>query len=284
MPTYNYTSATPENITDNTMDVLSNASKNNSNLFGLLKSGNTLSNSAIDTIDTTMENSQAYVNSAINNMSSLASATQNNLDAVSNNLVNQMVVNDVINTEIANTQAEYDTLLENNINKRRLIENNTYYTQRYEAHTELMKTIIIICIPLLLIAILGNKGLLPGNLAYWLGGIGLLIGLGIIGVKIFNLYNRDNFNFNEYTQPFYLVKDQKEIDAGKNYSITAELENEFSQLGKNLEDDLGTCFGSDCCGQGLQYVSAKRKCEIKESQSSALAASQDTATFSDATF
>ena len=267
MPNYILTADTPDNITENTKELVSNTGVTNTNLFGLLKSGNTLSDRAVNNIDTTMENSQAYVNSAINNMSSLASATQNNLDAVSNNLVNQMVVNDVINTEIENTQAEYDTLLQNNINQRRLVENNTYYTQRYEAHTELMKSIIIICVPLLLITILGNKGLLPGNLAYWLGGIGLLVGLGIIGVKVFDLYYRDNFNFNEYTQPFYLAENQKEIDAGKNYSITEEIETDFSQLGKNLEANLDTCFGSACCGQGLEYVAAKRKCEVKESQS-----------------
>ena len=128
-----------------------------------------------------------------------------------------------------------------------------------------MKSIIIICVPLLLITILGNKGILPGNLAYWLGGIGLIVGLGIIGVKVFDLYYRDNFNFNEYTQPFYLVEKQKEIDARKNYNITEEIESEMAQLDKNIEANLGTCFGSDCCGQGLEYIAAKRKCEVKES-------------------
>ena len=76
MRSYNYTPDPPDIISDNTRDVLIHAEKNDSNLFGLLKSGNTLSNSAISNIDTTMENSQAYVNSAIKNMSSIASATQ----------------------------------------------------------------------------------------------------------------------------------------------------------------------------------------------------------------
>jgi hypothetical protein len=263
MVQYNLTSNDTGSLTDDTKTLLQNASENDSNLLSILKTNYNLNDADLNNIEGTLTSSKNYTNSALNNLSNITAASQVNLNAASNNLVNQMVVNDVINTEIGNTQAEYNNLLQNNTNQRRLVENNTYYTQRYEAHTELMKTIIIICIPLLLITLLGNKGLLPGNLAYWLGGIGLLIGLGIVGVKVFDLYYRDNFNFNEYTQPFYSVESQKETDAGKNYGILSELEQDFSQYGKNLEANLDTCFGSSCCGQGLQYVASKRLCEIK---------------------
>ena len=259
---FNLLSNPRERVTNTTEQVLTTAKNNDDKTIALLKGNYDLNDTDIDTLGENLTSTQEFTSNALDNLSSIASSTQNNLDAASNNLVNQMVVNDVINTEIANTQAEYDTLLQNNTNQRRLVENNTYYTQRYEAHTELMKTIIIICIPLLLITILGNKGFLPSNLAYWLGGIGLLVGLGIVGVKVFDLYYRDNFNFNEYTQPFYDHEKQKDIDAGKNYSITSELEQDFSQLGKNLEANLETCFGSSCCSQGMQYNAAKRKCEI----------------------
>jgi hypothetical protein len=263
MPQYNLTPNTPGALINGTKEVLRNADTNDSNLLSILKTNYNLNDSDLTNIEGTLTSSKNYTNSALNNLSNITTASQVNLDAASNNLVNQMVVNDVINTEIHNTQAEYNSLLQNNTNQRRLVENNTYYTQRYEAHTELMKTIIIICIPLLLITLLGNKGLLPGNLAYWLGGIGLLVGLGIVGVKVFDLYYRDNFNFNEYTQPFYSAESQKEVDAGKNYGVVNELAQDFTQLEQNLESNLNTCFGSACCGQGLQYVASKRLCELK---------------------
>lgn len=263
MVQYNFTSNVPGVLTDGTKVVLQNADTNDSNLISILKETYPLNDDDIANIENSLTSSKNYTNSALSNLSNITAASQVNLNAAGNNLVNQMVVNDVINTEIGNTQAEYNNLLQNNTNQRRLVENNTYYTQKYEAHTELMKSIIIICIPLLLITLLGNKGLLPSNLVYWLGGIGLLIGLGIVGYKVFDLYYRDNFNFNEYTQPFYIIEDQKEIDAGKNYGIVNALEEDLSQYGKNLEANLDTCFGSSCCGQGLQYVASKRLCEIK---------------------
>ena len=43
---------------------------------------------------------------------------------------------------------------EENIQKLRMIEINTYYSKRYKAHIELMKLIIIFLIPILILSIL----------------------------------------------------------------------------------------------------------------------------------
>jgi len=262
---YNYAAQTPNQLILDTESLLTDIKGNTSDLFNVFKNNYNLTDSQLDNIENTLKKNESYTNNALKNLTNITTATQNNLDAASNNLVNQTVVNDVLGTEIANTQAEFETLRQNNINQRRLLENNTYYTQRYEAHTDVMKTIIIICIPLLLITILGNKEIIPPNVSYWLGGIGLLIGLGIVGMKVFDLYYRNNFNYNEYDQPFYNPLDQKDIDAGKQYSITQALVQDFSQLGKNLEKNLGTCIGSDCCSQGMVWNQAKRKCELSKS-------------------
>ena len=41
---------------------------------------------------------------------------------------------------------------------------NTYYGKYYNARKQIMVTIVLICLPVLILTILGNMGILPSNL------------------------------------------------------------------------------------------------------------------------
>ena len=133
----------------------------------------------------------------------MASATSqgmnlgNNLRAASNNLVNQIVITDILQNEVQNSELGYEVLKQNNIDKLRMIDINTYFTEKYKAQTDLMKLIIYFAIPLLIITILANKGIISNKLAYIIGGVILILGVILVIMKIYDLNNRNNMNFRE---------------------------------------------------------------------------------------
>lgn len=173
----------------------------------------------------------------------------NNLRAASNNLVNQMMVTDILQDEVKNSEMAYEALKQNNTDKLRMIEINTYYTEKYRAQTDLMKLIIYFAIPLLLLTILANKGIISNNIAYGIGGVILFIGVIMVIMKIYDLNNRDNMNFREINVG-YNEQEIKNAESGEANPL--DLGGEFSGFGqdalKQLEKELGVdCIGEDCC-------------------------------------
>lgn len=174
----------------------------------------------------------------------------NNLRQASNNLVNQIMITDILQDEVNNSERAYEALKQNNIDKLRMIDINTYYTEKYRAQTDLMKLIIYFAIPLLLLTILANKGIISNNIAYGIGGVILLIGVVMVIMKVYDLNNRDNMNFREINVG-YNAQEVKDNERGQS-ADALDLGNEFSEFGedalKKLEKELGVdCIGEDCC-------------------------------------
>ena len=109
-----------------------------------------------------------------------------------------MVITDVLENEVHNAEMAYADLKQNNIDKLRMLDINTYYTEKYKAQTDLMKLIIYFTIPLLILAILNNKRIIGKNLVYILGGIILLVGVICVLMMLYDINNRDPMNFREY--------------------------------------------------------------------------------------
>ena len=85
--------------------------------------------------------------------------------AASKNIVGESTeaVN-ILENELNQTKIRLNLLEDQKYNKLRLVEINTYYGKRYNAYSGLMKTIIIICIPIIILTILANKQILPPKL------------------------------------------------------------------------------------------------------------------------
>ena len=87
-------------------------------------------------------------------------------------------------------------------NAVRLSKINKYYSDKYQAHSQLIKLIISILIPIIILAILKNKGFLPGDAFNALILVVIIIGGILFFKKYKDLISRDNMNYQEYDYSF----------------------------------------------------------------------------------
>jgi len=147
------------------------------------------------------EISQMRIN-MYSNMKDMYSFYQKNV-AASNSLIGQEVsAIDILETELNKSKLRMNLIQDEKNNKLRLVEINTYYGKQYNAHSKLMKTIIFTCIPVIILSVLANKGILPQNLYAFLTGIIIIIGVVFIGLELIDMSNRDNMNWDEYNWYF----------------------------------------------------------------------------------
>ena len=127
---------------------------------------------------------------------------QDNVSHTRDILSDQLAAIAIIETELNDNRKRLNMLNEQKNNKVKLVQINTYYGKYYNAHKQIMVTIFIICLPILILTILGNMGILPNNLYALLIMIIIIIGSISIGYQIIDLSNRDNMNFDEYNWKF----------------------------------------------------------------------------------
>lgn len=157
---------------------------------------------------------------------------------------------DFIAKEKARAAANANTLKQDNTNKRRMAQVNTYYTRNYEANTEVMKNIIYVSVALIVLAILRNKELIPASIST-LGVIFVLTMGGIvIGRQVFDIIRRNDHDFDKYDWTFN--EDQ--------------MNNKFVQQNPDSSSlmDLGMggapCYGPGCCDTGTRWDAARGLC------------------------
>ena len=180
--------------------------------------------------------------------------------------VNQFFQDALTNTEsVLNQQKMAIKLVEDNLNnskkklqdlelqknnKIRLIEINDYYGEKYDEHTTLMKYVIYTLIPIIIISILFNIGILPSFLFYLLLVIVTTIGSVFIIYRMMSIWNRDNM----YYQNF---------DWGFNSKNAPTSDSENSSNPWSLPDmNMGACIGDLCCSPGTVYDNTINKCVI----------------------
>jgi len=182
------------------------------------------------------------------NLKDMYSYYQQDVSASRNAMNDQLVSLDLIENELNDSRRRLNLVEMQKNNKIRLVEINTYYGKKYNAHKEIMQIIVIICIPVLILTILASKGILPPKINTLFTGIIIIIGLYIIGGKIIDLSNRDNMNFDEYD--WYFNKDEAPTNSSES----------------NLNSDPWstpslTCVGSECCYDNNSiYDETQNKC------------------------
>ena len=105
------------------------------------------------------------------NLTNMYGNMQNNVANSRTDLVDQMTLVGVVEEELDSAKSNLHRLTDAKNNKVRMSEINTYYGKRYSAHTGVMKILIMICIPLLILAILRKKNLVPRNIANGVSGL-----------------------------------------------------------------------------------------------------------------
>lgn len=177
-------------------------------------------------------------------------------------LVDQMTVVGIVENELNNAKKNLNKLENAKNNKMRMVEINTYYQQRYSAHTRVIKLVIMITIPLLILAILNKKQLIPPNIANILTTIILAVGAFMFIRRVYDLSRRDNMVYDEYNwnfnpasmSPTVYEYDREQLEGTQ---IGSELRN----AANNLAQDIGLgCVGAACCSKGMNYSSSQSKC------------------------
>jgi hypothetical protein len=142
-----------------------------------------------------------------------------------------------------------ESLTQDNSNKRRMAQVNTYYTRNYEANTEVMKNIIYVSVALIALAVLRNKELIPASIST-LGVIFVLTMGGIvIGKQVFDIMRRNDHEFDKYDWNF------NEDDMNKKFVQPS------SDPSKSIDLGLGgACYGPGCCDVGTTWDAGRGLC------------------------
>jgi len=160
-------------------------------------------------------------------------------------LKDQLIALQIIENELNRDKLKLKVLEAEKNNKIRLIEINNFYGEKYKEHTQMMKVIIFMLIPILILTFLNKKNILPTKIFILLVAIISLIGV----IFLFNIYSsivfRDNMNYQEYDWKF------NANDAPKPSGDTSDPWSTGS---------LGTCIGNVCCSDGMLYDSVLNKC------------------------
>ena len=163
-------------------------------------------------------------------------------------LKEQTVAVNIVENELNKSKKKLELLEEQKNNKIRMIQINDYYGQRYAEHTDLMKILIIMLIPIIILAFLYNKGLLSSTIYYILILIIALIGSIFLAKRFISIMSRDNMNYQNYNWYFNT--------ADATQSNTTESEDPWFSTNVNV----GTCIGEMCCAEGLTYDSTINQC------------------------
>ena len=165
----------------------------------------------------------------------------------------QQTAIDFIKKEKARSDTNARLLKDDNTNKRRMAQVNTYYTRHYETNTEVMKNIIFVSVGLIIMAILRNKQLIPDSISTL--GVILILTLGgiAIGTQVFDIMRRNDHDFDKYDWNFN-EDEMKRIQDNQKYSDPSDL----SALGSG--SGMVQCYGQACCNDGTKWNDTAKKC------------------------
>ena len=176
-----------------------------------------------------------------------------NVDTSSTTLGETIAAVNILEDELNNAKRRMGLIDEQTNNKQRLVEINTYYGKRYSAHSKLMKTIVFICIPIIILAVLANKGILPAKIYMILSLIILVIGCILLGLQLIDISNRDDMNWDEYDWYF----DKSSAPEPSTSTSTSSETNPW-------KTPTVTCVGTECCYEGSIYDYDKNICVPKD--------------------
>ena len=104
--------------------------------------------------------------SLYDNLLTLYSEKQSVIANTRQDLVDQRTVVRVLEDQMNKAKHNFNALKADSANKLRMVEINTYYGKKYQAYGGILKVIAIACLPLILLAILKNRNMLPSSLIY----------------------------------------------------------------------------------------------------------------------
>ena len=179
---------------------------------------------------------------------------ENALNTSIGSLKEQVVAIGIVENELDRAKKRLEILEEEKNNKIRLVEVNSYFGDKYAEHSQLMKIVIFILIPVIILAFLNNKGILPNTIYYILLVLVSLVGAYFFWMRFASIIMRDNMNYQAYNWYF----DPNAAPSGSSSSS--------DPWGGGV--NYGTCVGDACCSPGLTYDASMNQCVTPISSSS----------------
>ena len=171
------------------------------------------------------------------------------------NIFTNVLTDYMLNDEKQNTmEGVYNKIDQQNIDKMRNIEINTYYDKAYKEYINILKIIIFACVIIVPIVIANKNSLLPSSITNFLIVSVITLTISYIIYKFYDIYMRDNRDFDKISIPY----DKEAVRLEAAGTLTRK-NNLLSQFGIS-------CIGEDCCpdSSGLVYDPVKNKCVVKE--------------------
>lgn len=165
-------------------------------------------------------------------------------DQVLGNVLMDYMIND---TEGSNAEKLYEIMNQENLDKKRKIQINDYYSKTYVEYSYILKIIIVLVAVMILFLILAKYEILDKNISLTAIIIITFIGFLYVLYRLYLLYMKDNVNFDKDRIPY----DRQASELIKQGRIKKKPG--LSGLGI-------TCIGEDCCTDGMAYDSTKNKC------------------------
>jgi len=235
--------------------------------IGATKEGN--DNEQLELINRINEVSNIRI-SLLKTLNQTSSTLQNSIATSRVDLVDQLTLIGIVENQLNEAKAELNKLDNIKNEKLRMVEINTYYGKRYQAHTELIKLLIYISSLMLILSILMKKELIPASIGK--SGMGIVIAIGVFFLvrKLIDIYFRDNMDFDQYEWLDIPTKNEQtvfEFDEQQLGIVGSGIEAEFSNMESdvvNLAGNLGLgCIGKECCSSQMTYDKEKKKCVDK---------------------
>ena len=149
-----------------------------------------------------IKNIEQIKTSIYNTLTTSYELTQQQIEAIrpivaNSNVANQLMV-DALNLKLEKLGEE----IQLNNNSQRLIGVNNYYARRYEAHSSVMKKIVLFCGIIILVIFLMKIGFISDGISSILIIATLIVGFIMIGKEVWDISRRSNIDFDRYNYPF----------------------------------------------------------------------------------
>ena len=240
------------------------------NLFNSLENPNLTSEEQESTINKINRISEMRIN-LYKTLTGVNSFFQQALTSSRGTLTEQTAAIGVIEDELNQAKKRLRELEQEKNNKIRLVEINNYYSQQYEEYSNLMKLVIFILIPIILLTLLKQTGLLPYNWYYIFVAIVLVIGAIFSLRLVWSIANRDTMNYQEYD--WYFDKSKAPTDTSGAGATSSQPVDPWASV-------TPTCIGEMCCDQtkGLKYDNDLKICVFNADTTTATTAAPTSTT------
>lgn len=194
--------------------------------------------------------------------------TQNNLKvntAMNANVQDKQTIVALKENDLKARRAAMAAVNQKNENALKMVDINVYYKKQYEARVKIMKYIVVLCFLIIFFVVLMNLGWLPQEMVTVLVVIIIIGGAMYIGSLVYDMYQRSNINYDEYSwgfdsqkmastisnQPKHKKRESTDRTCNSDDSMSSKLDSMYKSVSSSaasIEDSMSskaTAFFSD---------------------------------------